>query len=101
MAESLLATACIRTMLNVLDHDRMLCLVDAVDDPPLSGEPRAMRPAELTPEGLADTARHIERRAGDEFHRSGGHVLGQPPSSRSHTPVTLASQHNLRRAREL
>ncbi len=44
---------------NVLDHDRMLSLVDAVDDPPLSGEPRAVQPAELTPEGLADTARHI------------------------------------------
>jgi hypothetical protein len=47
-------------MLNVLDHDRMLSLVDAVDDPPLSGEPRAVQPAELTPEGLADTARHIQ-----------------------------------------
>jgi hypothetical protein len=76
--ESLLATVCIRTMLNVLDHDRMLSLVDAVDDPPLSGEPRAVQPAELTPEGLADTARHIQQRAGDEFHRSGGHVLRQP-----------------------
>jgi len=78
-----LATVCIRTMLNVLDHDRMLSLVDAVDDPPLSGEPRVVQPAELTPEGLADTARHIQQRAGDEFHRSGGHVLRQPLRDRS------------------
>src|SRR5258708_36673010 len=78
VVESLLATVCIRTMLNVLDHDRMLSLVDAVDDPPLSGEPRAVQPAELTPEGLADTPRHIQQRAGDQFHRTGGHCPRPP-----------------------
>src|SRR6266496_3283362 len=100
--ESLWATVCSRTMLNVLDHDRMLSLVDAVDDPPLSGEPRAVQPAELTPEGLADTARHIQQRAGDEFHR-GGHVLRQPLRDRSssgtgHPELVAVSTHFLRSA---
>jgi len=101
--ESLLATVCIRTMLNVLDHDRMLSLVDAVDDPPLSGEPRAAQPAELTPKGLADTARHIQQRAGDEFHCGGGHVLRQPLRDRSssgtgHPELVPVSAHFLRSA---
>jgi hypothetical protein len=101
--ESLLATVCIRTMLNVLNHDRMLSLVDAVNDPPLSGEPRAVQPAELSPEGLADTARHIQQRAGDDFHRSGGHVLRQPLRDRSssgtgHPELVAVSAHFLRSA---
>ena len=65
-------------MLNVLDHDRMLSLVDAVDDPPLSGEPRAVQPAELTPEGLADTARHIQERAGMNSTAAAATSSGSP-----------------------
>jgi hypothetical protein len=41
------------------------------------------QPAEFTPEGLADTARHIQQRAGDEFQRGSGDVLRQPLRDRS------------------
>jgi hypothetical protein len=52
-------------------------LIDPVDDPPLRAQPRTPQARQLITQRLADPARDLQKRAGDELDRRRRNVLRQ------------------------
>ena len=64
-------------MLDVLDYYDAFRLIDPVGDPPLRAQPRTLQARQLIAQRLADPARDLQERAGDELDRRRRNVLWQ------------------------
>lgn len=63
-----------------IEHDHpVFVVIDLVEHPPLRSDPRGVNTSQLLPQGLSDSVRILEQRAGDEFGGSGGNIPWQTP----------------------
>lgn len=59
-----------------VEHDhRVLDVVDLIQHPPVSAEPRTMDASEFVGQRLTDSLWILQQRAGDEFHRRCGNIV--------------------------